>query len=126
MPVTAIIDEIPDIPEIMRQMAVSIQKSAALLNTSESSAFFHMLLTAKRVYVAGACRSRVICPGICYETDAYLGVDAYIVGETITLAMQTGDGLVVFSGSGRSNSMVSVCETAKSFGGETLTYDRIA
>ncbi len=48
----------------------------------------------------------------------HLGIEAYVVGETITPAMQIGDTLVMFSGSGETHSMVSVCETAKSLGGE--------
>jgi 6-phospho-3-hexuloisomerase len=110
-------DKIPDIPAFMEQMAESIRKTASLLDTSESSLFFHQILKAKRVYVAGSGRSGLIARAFAMRL-MHLGVDAYVVGETITPAMQAGDTLVMFSGSGETHSMVSVCETAKGLGGK--------
>jgi 6-phospho-3-hexuloisomerase len=110
-------DEIPDIQEFMKQMAESIRSTASLLDTSESSAFFRQMLTAKRVYVAGAGRSGLIARAFAMRL-MHLGVDAYVVGETITPALQAGDTIVIFSGSGETHSMVSVCETAKSLCGK--------
>ena len=46
-------DEFSDIPVFMEQMAESIKKTAVMLNNVETSAFFDLMLKAKRVYVAG-------------------------------------------------------------------------
>ncbi|MCX6685632.1 MAG: SIS domain-containing protein [Methanoregula sp.] len=43
----------------------------------------------------------------------HLGFESYVVGETITPALSGGDTLVAFSGSGETNSVVDICETAK-------------
>ena len=53
-------DEFSDIPVFMEQMAESIKKTAVLLDDVETSAFFDLMLKAKRVYVAGAGRSGLI------------------------------------------------------------------
>jgi len=109
-------NEIPDIPAYMLQMAESIRKTAVLLAKVETSAFFHRMLTAKRVYVAGAGRSGFIAHAFAMRL-LHLGFDVYVVGETITPALKPGDTLVVFSGSGETLSVASICETVKGLGG---------
>ena len=84
------IDETSDIPVFMQQMAESIRKTATSLDAVQSSLFFHRMLTAKRVYVAGAGRSGLIARAFAMRL-MHLGMEAYVVGETITPAMHTGD-----------------------------------
>ena len=109
-------DEIPGIPVFMQQMALSIGKTAVILDPVETSAFFHRMLAAKRVYVAGAGRSGFIARAFAMRL-LHLGYDVYVVGETITPALEPGDTLVVFSGSGETLSMATICGTAKDLGG---------
>jgi len=109
-------DEIPDIPAYMLQMAESIRKTADLLQKVETSAFFYRMLAAKRVYVAGAGRSGFIARAFALRL-LHLGFDVYMVGETITPALKPGDTLVVFSGSGETLSVASICESVKGLGG---------
>ena len=47
----------------------------------------------------------------------HLGFDVYVVGETVTPALQPGDTLVVFSGSGETHTMATFCRTVKDLGG---------
>jgi len=47
----------------------------------------------------------------------HLGFDVYVVGETVTPALQPCDTMVVFSGSGETHSMVTFCNTVKDSGG---------
>jgi 6-phospho-3-hexuloisomerase len=109
-------EEFSDIPVFMEQMAESIRKTAALLDKTETSAFFHRMLTARRVYVAGAGRSGIIARAFAMRL-LHLGFDVYVVGETITPALQPGDTFVVFSGSGETHTMATFCSTAKELGG---------
>jgi 6-phospho-3-hexuloisomerase len=109
-------DEIPDIPGYMLEMAESIKKTADMLKKVETTTFFERMLTAKRVYVAGAGRSGIIARAFALRL-LHLGYDVYVVGETITPALKPGDTLVVFSGSGETLSMASICETVKGLGG---------
>jgi 6-phospho-3-hexuloisomerase len=108
--------EVPKIPSFMQQMAETIIKTACVLDTDQMTAFFQEMLSAKRVYVAGAGRSGFIAKAFGLRL-LHLGYDVYIVGETITPALHAGDTLVVFSGSGETHTMVSISGTAKELGG---------
>ena len=109
-------EEYSDIPFFMEQMATSIRKTVAMLDKAETSVFFQRVLSAKRVYVAGAGRSGLIARAFAMRM-LHLGFDVYVVGETITPALQSGDILVVFSGSGETHSMVTFSGTVKDLGG---------
>ena len=109
-------EEFSDIPVFMEQMAESIKKTAAVLDKAETSSFFQRMLTARRVYVAGAGRSGLIARAFAMRM-LHLGFDVYVVGETITPALQPGDTLVVFSGSGETHSIATFANTVKSLGG---------
>ena len=109
-------EEYSEIPLFMEQMAVSIRKTIALLDKAETAAFFDRMLAAKRIYVAGAGRSGLIARAFAMRM-LHLGFDVYVVGETITPALQPGDTLVVFSGSGETHSMVTFSGTVKDLGG---------
>jgi 6-phospho-3-hexuloisomerase len=110
-------DEITRIPGFMQQMAATITKTADMLDQDQMVAFLQEMLSAKRVYVAGAGRSGFIAKAFGLRL-MHLGLDVYVVGETITPAFRSGDTLVVFSGSGETHSMVSICGTAKELGGK--------
>lgn len=102
----------------MEQMAESIKKTAILLDNVETSAFFDLMLKAKRIYVAGAGRSGLIARAFAMRL-LHLGYEVYVVGETVTPALEPGDTMVVFSGSGETVSMATFCATVKGLGGTT-------
>jgi 6-phospho-3-hexuloisomerase len=110
-------DEAERIPEFIQQMAGIITKSVTMLDQRQVDVFFNEILSAKRVYVAGAGRSGLISKAFGLRL-MHLGYSTYVVGETITPAFLSGDTLVMFSGSGETHSMVSICETAKELGGK--------
>jgi len=110
-------DEVLQIPVFMQQMAVTITKAAGMLDHDQMTVFFQEMLSAKKIYVAGAGRSGFIAKAFGLRL-MHLGSAVYIVGETITPAFRSGDTLVVFSGSGETHSMVSICGTAKELGGK--------
>ncbi|HSA38424.1 MAG TPA: SIS domain-containing protein [Methanoregula sp.] len=109
-------EEFSDIPLFMEEMAESIRKSTAGLDNAQTSAFFQRILSAERVYVAGAGRSGLIARAFAMRL-LHLGFDVYVVGETVTPAMQPGDTFVVFSGSGETHSMATFSKTVKNLGG---------
>jgi 6-phospho-3-hexuloisomerase len=104
------------IPAFMQQMAAAVNTIAGSLSGEQISVFSHRLLTAKRVFVAGAGRSGFVARAFGMRL-MHLGYEAYAVGETITPAFRSGDLLVAFSGSGETHSILSICETAQSLGG---------
>jgi 6-phospho-3-hexuloisomerase len=111
--------------EMMRMMATKISAVADMIPNDEAQAFLVEILNATRIYVAGAGRSGLFARAFAMRL-MHLGLEAYVVGETITPAMRKGDTLVVFSGSGRTLSIVDISETAKSLGGRLclITTDR--
>ena len=110
-------DEASRIPAFMQQMAGIISKSVIMLDQHQLEVFFQEILSAKRVYVAGAGRSGFVAKAFGLRL-MHLGYNTYVVGETITPAYISGDTLVMFSGSGETHSMVSICEAAKELGGK--------
>ena len=110
-------DEVLQIPVFMQQMAATIAKAAGMLDKEQMTGFFLGMLSARRVYVAGAGRSGFIAKAFGLRL-LHLGLDVYVVGETITPAFRPGDTLVVFSGSGETHSMISISRTAKDLGGK--------
>lgn len=73
------------------------------------------VIGAKRIFVAGAGRSLLMLKGFAMRL-MHLGFTAYVVGETVTPAIQKGDLLIVGSGSGETASLVKTAEKAKSLG----------
>ncbi|MCJ7741769.1 MAG: 6-phospho-3-hexuloisomerase, partial [Methanoregula sp.] len=74
-------DEVPRIPVFMQQMAATITKTAGMLDKDQMAAFFQEMLSAKKVYVAGAGRSGFIAKAFGLRL-MHLGLEVYIVGET--------------------------------------------
>jgi 6-phospho-3-hexuloisomerase len=110
-------DEAARIPAFMQQMAGTITTSATMLDQHQMEIFFSEMLSAKRVYVAGAGRSGFIAKAFGLRL-MHLGYNTFVVGETITPAFLPGDTLVMFSGSGETHSMASICGKAKELGGK--------
>ncbi len=117
-------DEAPHIPGFMQQMGESIVKTASTLDHAQIEAFFHEMLGTQRIYVSGAGRSGLVAKAFALRL-MHLGYDSYVVGETITPAFRQGDTIVVFSGSGETQSMVSVCETAKDLKGRVCVITAV-
>lgn len=109
-------DEAPHIPGFMQQMGESITRTSGSLDHDQIAAFFSAMLAAKRIYVTGAGRSGLVAKAFGLRL-MHLGYESYVVGETITPAFHEGDTLVAFSGSGETQSMVSICGTAKELKG---------
>ncbi len=110
-------DNAPHIPGFMQQMGESITKTASSLDHAQIDSFFSAMLLAKRIYVTGAGRSGLVAKAFGLRL-MHLGYESYVVGETITPAFHAGDTIVIFSGSGETQSMVSICGTAKELGGK--------
>jgi len=110
-------DETSRITAFMQQMAETINTTTSSLIKDQMAVFFRQILSSKRIYVAGAGRSGLIAKAFGMRL-MHLGYDSYVVGETITPPFQAGDLLVVFSGSGETLSILSICGTAKELGGK--------
>jgi 6-phospho-3-hexuloisomerase len=101
---------------MMRLMASKIREIANTISDEDTEKFIRELLNAKRVYVIGAGRSGLVAKAFAMRL-MHLGLHAYVVGETITPALNKGDVIVIFSGSGRTKTVADLAETAREIGG---------
>jgi 6-phospho-3-hexuloisomerase len=101
---------------MMRLMASKIREIANTISDEEAEKFILELLNAKRIYVIGAGRSGLVAKAFAMRL-MHLGLHAYVVGETITPALNRGDVMVIFSGSGRTKTVADLAETARDIGG---------
>jgi len=101
---------------MMRLMASKIRSIANTISDEDVRKFITELLNAKRIYVIGAGRSGLVAKAFAMRL-MHLGLKAYVVGETITPALNKGDLMVIFSGSGRTKIVADLAETAKEIGG---------
>jgi 6-phospho-3-hexuloisomerase len=103
------------VQEMMLLMASKIRKIANNISDDDVLKFLDEILKAKRVYVIGAGRSGLVAKAFAMRL-MHLGMQAYVVGETITPALSEGDLIVIFSGSGKTKTVADIAETAKDIG----------
>jgi 6-phospho-3-hexuloisomerase len=103
------------VQEMMLLMASKIRSIAHSLSGEDVEAFLTEILHARRIYVMGAGRSGLVAKGFAMRL-MHLGLQSYVVGETITPALQKGDLIIVFSGSGRTKTVADIAETGKEIG----------
>jgi len=88
------------------------------LDQEQLAALVEAILAAKRVFVCGAGRSLLMMRAFAMRL-MHMGVEAYVVGETITPAIAPGDLLIAGSGSGRTQVTLVVVRTATAHGAAT-------
>ena len=100
---------------MMQLMASKIRAISKTISDENVEQFLAELLHAQRIYVMGAGRSGLVAKAFAMRL-MHLGLQAFVVGETITPALSKGDVIVVFSGSGKTQTIADIAETAKSIG----------
>jgi len=101
--------------EAMKLMAAKIEGIAEKISEEEIRKFIEEILNAERIYVIGAGRSGLVAKAFAMRL-MHLGLQSYVVGETITPAISGRDVIVVFSGSGNTKTVADISETAKELG----------
>jgi len=99
----------------MRLMASKIRAIANSISDEDVEKFIAEILNARRIYVMGAGRSGLVAKAFAMRL-MHLGMHAYVIGETITPALNRGDLMVVFSGSGKTKTVADIAETGKEIG----------
>jgi len=103
----------------MKVIAANVQAIADEIDYAEVKTLVTDILTAhqnqKRLFVMGAGRSGLVVKGFAMRL-MHLGFNVYVVGETVTPAVETDDLLVVVSGSGETKSINEMSALAKAQG----------
>ncbi|MGA7076197.1 MAG: 6-phospho-3-hexuloisomerase [Halobacteriota archaeon] len=103
----------------MKVIAANVQTIADEMDYAEVNSLVSDILSAhqnkKRVFVMGAGRSGLVVKGFAMRL-MHLGLNVYVVGETVTPAVETDDLLIVISGSGETKSINEMSALAKAKG----------
>lgn len=96
---------------ILKEIDVVLSK----INEKDIDEFVNIINDGKRIFVIGEGRSGFMGKSFAMRL-MHLGASVYVVGETITPAIEKGDVLVAISGSGTTKSVVMVAEKTKALG----------
>ncbi len=91
----------------------------AQVSDGESAALVQAILDARRVYVMGLGRSGFLLRMFAMRL-MQIGLQAHVVGDATTPAIETGDLLIALSGSGRTESVLLMARKAKYYGARVL------
>ncbi|MFN3979982.1 MAG: 6-phospho-3-hexuloisomerase [Caldilinea sp.] len=96
-----------------------VQAILALVSDESAEAMVRAILAAQRVYVLGLGRSGLILRMFAMRL-MQIGLNAYVVGDATTPAIEPGDLLIALSGSGRTETVVAMARKAKGYGAQVL------
>jgi len=93
-----------------------LNQTIALIAEEEAGQLADEIAQAGKVFVAGAGRSGLMIRAFAMRL-MQMGIEVYVVGETVTPSLGKDDLLIIGSGSGGTSSLVSMADKAKSLGG---------
>ncbi|WP_238651914.1 6-phospho-3-hexuloisomerase [Paenibacillus piscarius] len=102
--------------EYLAEVIEELKQTVHLINDAEAEKLVQQILASKKIFVAGAGRSGLMGKAFVMRM-MHMGMDAYVVGETVTANLEKGDLLILGSGSGETKTLVAIAEKAKSLGG---------
>lgn len=97
-----------------------ITNTLEMVSPEAGEKFTDMILTAKKIFVAGAGRSGLAAKAFAMRL-MHMGFDVYVCGETITPNLEKEDLFLAVSGSGSTGSLVSMTQNAKKIGAHIAT-----
>ncbi|WMX58556.1 6-phospho-3-hexuloisomerase [Peribacillus sp. R9-11] len=106
--------------QYLAEILKELNHSADLIADEEAEKLVNGILESKKVFVAGAGRSGFMAKSFAMRM-MHMGIDSYVIGETVTPNFEKEDILIIGSGSGETKSLVSMAEKAKSIGGKIAT-----
>lgn len=101
--------------EIVRELS----RAADLLSDQEAENLVDEILNARKIFVSGAGRSGLMGKSFAMRL-MHMGLDSYVIGETVTPNLTEDDLIIFASGSGETKSLLSMAEKAKSIGGKVI------
>lgn len=102
------------------ELLVADEIRAAVAQTDEEQivALVDAILDADRVFVGGVGRSLLVTRALAMRL-MHIGLSSHVVGETITPAIETGDLLIVGTGSGQTRTTLAILQAAAARGART-------
>ena len=102
------------------QILKNIGSASEYIDEEVINEFKDILTNSKSIFVMGAGRSGLAAKAFAMRL-MHLGRNAYVVGETISPAINEDDCILAISGSGETKTIVSAVEIAKKRGSKVLS-----
>lgn len=96
-----------------------VKSVSSKLDDRDVSKMLDMLVLAKNVFVVGVGRSGLVARAFAMRL-MHLGINVYVVGETITPAITNSDCLLAISGSGETSFIISTAKISKDMGAKII------
>ncbi|WP_312092551.1 6-phospho-3-hexuloisomerase [Niallia sp.] len=93
-----------------------LSQAGTLIANVDLEKLVERILHSKKVFVYGAGRSGFMLKSFAMRM-MHMGIDAFVVGETVAATYEKDDLLIVGTGSGETKSIITIVEKAKSIGG---------
>lgn len=103
--------------QYLAEILKELNRSLDLVSDEEAEKLVNGILESKKVFVAGAGRSGLMAKSFAMRM-MHMGIDSYVIGETVTPNFAKEDILIIGSGSGETKSLVSMAEKAKNIDGK--------
>ncbi|GAE35909.1 6-phospho-3-hexuloisomerase [Halalkalibacter akibai] len=97
--------------EIIREL----QHASEQIQDEQAELLVNDIIGANKIFVAGAGRSGFMAKSFAMRM-MHMGIQAFVVGETVTPSLEKDDLLIIGSGSGETKTLVSMAEKAASIG----------
>ena len=97
----------------------NIRDAEEYLVEEDIAKFIEIITTADNIFVTGAGRSGLAAKAFAMRL-MHLGLSSYVVGETISPAINAGDCILAISGSGETNTIVTAAKISKKRGAKVL------
>jgi 6-phospho-3-hexuloisomerase len=103
--------------QFLEEIIKELSRSVPLVSDAEAENLVNGILKSNKVFVAGAGRTGFMAKSFAMRM-MHMGIDSYVIGETVTPNFEKDDFLILGSGSGETKSLVSIAEKAKNIGGK--------
>lgn len=101
--------------EILAAITQELNDTFSALCEQQLEELKEQILKADKIFVAGAGRSLMMIRGLAMRL-MHMGFQSYVVGETVTPAIEPGDLLIIASGSGSTGTLMVMAEKCKAVG----------
>lgn len=98
--------------EYYSRIMEELRRAETQISDQAAEQLVNGILESKKVFAAGAGRSGLMGKSFIMRL-MHMGLDAYVVGETVTGTFEKDDILIIGSGSGETKSLISMAEKAK-------------
>ncbi|HHF98836.1 MAG TPA: SIS domain-containing protein [Candidatus Aerophobetes bacterium] len=104
-----------DFQSLQNKVCQEINSALSKVEKTEIDEFINTLLSAEKVFVMAVGRVMLMLQAFAKRIK-HLGIDSYVVGETVVPPISHKDVLVVGSGSGETASCITITQLARKFG----------